>query len=109
MPRAVIDDEPAVDQMELRRVLEAVSDPIRLSIVVQLSEADEDITCGSFDLPIKASTATHHFTALRQAGLIHQYYRGTSRLNTLRADDVEEAFPGLLGSVVSAAQKQRPQ
>lgn len=109
MPRAVIDDEPTVDQMQLRHVLEAVSDPIRLSIMVQLSEADEDITCGSFDLPIKASTATHHFTALRRAGVIHQYYRGTSRLNRLRVDDVEAAFPGLLGSIVSAAQKQRLQ
>lgn len=59
--------------------------------------------CGC--LPVHPSTATHHFTALRQAGVIHQYYAGTSRMNVLRRDDLNAAFPGLLRAVLSAAAK----
>ncbi|MEV7233969.1 hypothetical protein AB0N06_08235 [Streptomyces sp. NPDC051020] len=32
---------------------------------------------------------------LREAGLIWQYYVGTSRMNTLRRTEMSEAFPGL--------------
>ena len=106
MARAAIDDEPAVVDMRFPRILEAVADPIRLSIISQLAAAEGDISCGSFDLPIKASTATHHFTALRQAGIIHQYYVGTSRMNTLRADDLQLAYPGFLTAVINGAQRE---
>jgi DNA-binding transcriptional ArsR family regulator len=53
-------------------------------------------TCGSFDLPVTKSTCTHHFKVLREAGVIHQRQEGTSRLNTLRREDLEARFPGLL-------------
>ncbi|GGG68931.1 transcriptional regulator [Kocuria dechangensis] len=102
MARAIT-DEPAVGDFDFTRVLEAVADPIRLSILRQLAGAEEDLSCGAIELPIKASTATHHFTALRQAGLLHQYYVGTSRLNVLRVDDMETAFPGFLPALLNAA------
>jgi DNA-binding transcriptional ArsR family regulator len=68
-----------------------------------LSESTTDVKCGGFDLPVSTSTATHHFHVLRTAGLIRQYYVGTSRMNALRHDEVEEAFPGLLDAVVAAS------
>jgi DNA-binding transcriptional ArsR family regulator len=105
MARAPIDDEPSVEDLHFPRVLEVIADPVRLSIVTQLAEAPADISCGSFDLPVKASTATHHFTALRQAGVIHQYYVGTSRMNVLREADLEKAFPGFLPAVVAGARR----
>jgi len=107
MARALIDDEPSVEDLHFPRVLEVIADPIRLSIVAQLAAAEADISCGNFDLPIKASTATHHFTALRQAGVIHQYYVGTSRMNVLREADLERAFPGFLPSVIAGARSGR--
>ena len=41
-------------------------------------------------------------SALRQAGLIHQYYTETSRLDVLRRRYLGTAFPGFMDSVISA-------
>lgn len=104
MPRqGEVNDEPSLESYDFSRVLAAVADPIRLSIVRQLAEADAPMSCGAIELPVKASTATHHFTALRQAGVLHQYYVGTSRMNVLRVDDVEQLYPGFLPAVVAGA------
>ena len=101
----VISDEPNAADFDFSRVLNAIADPIRLAIVAQLAAAPTDISCGSFVLPVHPSTATHHFTALRQAGVIHQYYAGTSRMNVLRRDELNTVFPGFLDAVISAAAK----
>ncbi|MEU7281150.1 helix-turn-helix transcriptional regulator [Streptomyces sp. NPDC045431] len=96
---------PQLSEVTLQQVLEALVDPVRRSVVSQLAIADEDIACGAFDMPVSKSTATHHFKVLREAGLIRQYYVGTSRMNALRRTEVEEAFPGLLGAVTGAREE----
>jgi DNA-binding transcriptional ArsR family regulator len=101
-----IPPHPDVRTVTLQRVLEALVDPVRRSIVTQLYDAHADIRCGGFDLPVSTSTATHHFRVLREAGLIRQYYVGTSRLNALRRADVDAAFPGLLDAIVAADRRQ---
>ncbi|NUO99288.1 MAG: helix-turn-helix transcriptional regulator [Nonomuraea sp.] len=93
---------PDLREITLQRVLEALVDPVRRSIVRQLDDASEDISCGSFDISVSKSTATHHFRVLREAGLIRQHYVGTSRMNTLRRAEFDKAFPGLLDAVVAA-------
>jgi DNA-binding transcriptional ArsR family regulator len=92
---------PSCDEMELATVLHALSDPMRLRIVAGLSVQD-DRTCKSFDLPVTKSTCTHHFRVLREAGVIRQRLEGTTKLNSLRRDDLEARFPGLLESVLRA-------
>ena len=54
-------------------------------------------------LSITKSTATHHFRVLRDAGVIHQVEDGTARLNSLRREDLDARFPGLLDAVLGAA------
>jgi len=93
--------EPGRDEIELPAVLHALSDPVRLQIVAKLSDGVEH-TCGSIELPVTKSTCTHHFRVLREAGLIHQRQEGTSRRNSLRSEDLEARFPGLLGTVLAA-------
>jgi DNA-binding transcriptional ArsR family regulator len=93
---------PAVDDLDLAAVLHALSDPVRLEIVAGLAGGDER-TCGSFDVAVTKSTCTHHFRVLREAGLIRQRQQGTARLNSLRRDDLETRFPGLLGTILEAA------
>ncbi|MBT2231751.1 helix-turn-helix transcriptional regulator [Nonomuraea sp. NEAU-A123] len=92
---------PEVSQFDLQQVLEALVDPVRRSIVTQLGAADEDLKCGAFDISVTKSTATHHFKVLREAGLIRQYYVGTSRMNALRRAELDEAFPGLLDALTT--------
>ncbi|MEU4269252.1 helix-turn-helix transcriptional regulator [Streptomyces sp. NPDC026092] len=91
---------PDLRTIGLQQVLEALVDPVRRQIVSVLHAADQDLNCGAIDLPVSKSTATHHFHVLREAGLIRQHYVGTSRMNGLRREEFEEAFPGLLQAVV---------
>jgi DNA-binding transcriptional ArsR family regulator len=93
---------PAANEIDLAAVLHALSDPMRLRIVVSLADGDHR-PCGGFDLPVSKSTCTHHFKVLREAGVIRQRLEGTTRLNSLRRDELEQRFPGLLDSVLRAA------
>jgi DNA-binding transcriptional ArsR family regulator len=94
---------PAVEELELGAVLHALSDPVRLQIVAQLAHSDGEHTCGSFGLPVTKSTCTHHFKVLREAGVIYQRAQGTTRLNRLRREDLDDRFPGLLDTILRAA------
>jgi DNA-binding transcriptional ArsR family regulator len=93
---------PARDDIDLAAVLHALSDPMRLRIVAGLA-AQDDRTCKSFDLPVTKSTCTHHFRVLREAGVIRQRLEGTTKLNSLRREDLDARFPGLLDSVLRGA------
>ena len=93
---------PERDAIELAAVLHALSDPMRLRIVNELASGEER-TCKSFDLPIVKSTCTHHFRVLREAGVIRQRVEGTTRMNSLRREELDRRFPGLLDAVLSAA------
>ncbi|MGW7098099.1 ArsR/SmtB family transcription factor [Streptomyces sp. NPDC054838] len=94
---------PETAEIRLEGVLHALSDPVRLSIVRELAAATEELACSSFLLPVTKSTTTHHFRVLREAGVVRQAYRGTTKLNDLRRADLETLFPGLLDTVLMAA------
>lgn len=94
---------PQTDAIELAPMLHALSDPQRLSIVRELSESPEPLQCGALHLDVSKSTRTHHFRVLREAGVIRQEVLGTSRYTTLRRDDLDARFPGLLDAVLAAA------
>jgi DNA-binding transcriptional ArsR family regulator len=94
---------PARDELELTGVLHALSDPMRLQIVAQLADSDGPRACGSFGLPVSKSTLSHHFRVLREAGVIEQLAVGRHKMTTLRGDDLDARFPGLLASVLGAA------
>ena len=96
---------PCCADLELSAVLHALSDPVRLQIVAELAQGEGECTCGSFELPVTKSTCTHHFKVLREAGVIKQRQQGTTRLNTLRRDDLESRFPGLLDTILKAADR----
>ncbi|MFI8291456.1 ArsR/SmtB family transcription factor [Streptomyces sp. NPDC085614] len=99
-------DHPARDEIRLEDVLHALSDAVRLRIVSEMAREDAELSCSHFDLPVTKSTTTHHFRVLRESGVIQQIYRGTTKLNALRRDDLDALFPGLLDSVLAAAAAQ---
>ncbi len=94
---------PARETLELTSVLHALSDPMRLRVVATLATEDQPRACGSFGLPVTKSTLTHHFRVLRQAGVIEQHLVGRTKMTSLRRDDLDARFPGLLDSVLSAS------
>ncbi|MBD1539247.1 helix-turn-helix transcriptional regulator [Arthrobacter sp. S13_S34] len=97
--------EPAIEELKLEAVLAALADPLRLTIVRKLMlESDAyDETCGWFGFDRPKSSLTHHFRALRDAGIIHQRQYGLERRSRLRTEDLNKRFPGLL-DLVSAWQ-----
>jgi DNA-binding transcriptional ArsR family regulator len=94
---------PERDEIELPAVLHALSDRHRLEIVRRLAEDSEPRPCGSLSLGVTKSTMTHHFRTLREAGVIRQERQGTSKFTSLRREDLDARFPGLLDSVLASA------
>ncbi|MGW1469031.1 ArsR/SmtB family transcription factor [Streptomyces sp. NPDC002308] len=95
--------EPAVDELRLETVLGALSDPLRLTIIQKLLLESErfDHTCGWFGLDRPKSSLTHHFKALREAGVTRQRQYGLERRSQVRVDDLNARFPGLLELVAA--------
>jgi len=95
--------EPAREELRLEAVLGALADPLRLTIVKRLLLDSEqyDHSCGWFGFDRPKSTLTHHFRALREAGVIRQRQYGLERRSRVRSEDLEARFPGLLALVVA--------
>ncbi|MCK7622589.1 helix-turn-helix domain-containing protein [Streptomyces sp. RS10V-4] len=95
--------EPAAADLRLETVFGALSDPLRLFIVRRLLlESEEfDHPCGWFGLDRPKSSLTHHFKALREAGLIRQRQYGLERRSHVRVADLDARFPGLLDLVTA--------
>jgi DNA-binding transcriptional ArsR family regulator len=91
--------QPETDDLDLTTVLQALGDPVRLKIVRALASSGEQ-ACGSMELGISTSTRSHHFKTLREAGVTYTRIEGTHRHVSLRRDDLEARFPGLLDAVL---------
>ena len=98
----VLQNEPKKADLQLTAVLYALSDDTRLQIVQTLATTD-DIACSYFDIHMPKSSLSHHFRVLRASGVITTRKEGTSRLNRLRREDLEERFPGVLESVLASS------
>jgi DNA-binding transcriptional ArsR family regulator len=93
---------PNREDIELTSVLYALSDPIRLSIVIEIVKSGEQ-PCGYFDFPVVKSTMTHHVRTLREAGVLNVRKQGTQHFLTLRSEDLNLRFPGLLTAILQTA------
>jgi DNA-binding transcriptional ArsR family regulator len=83
-------------------ILSALGDPIRLQILKKLASGDE-LTCSCCDVNLQKSALSHHFKVLREAGLINVRIEGTQRFLSIRYEDLDARFPGLIGSVLKNA------
>jgi len=97
---------PNLATADLVTVLQALSDPVRLEIVRQLARCDGgegELSCGQLDLPVGKSTCSHHFKTLAGAGVIAEREAGTRKYLRLRRAELDRRFPGLIESVLRAA------
>lgn len=90
---------PDVANVTLEHVLHALSDSVRLEIVRQLA-AVREASCGELDGGRPKSSMSHHFRILREAGLVRTHISGTTHRNALRAEELNQRFPGLLDAVL---------
>jgi len=96
---------PTIEQVELTDIMYALADPTRLEIVILLAQAGKKLTCGEINLNRPKSSMSHHFKILRSAGLVETLIEGTEHMNSLRFEEVESKFPGVLSAVLKAATK----
>jgi DNA-binding transcriptional ArsR family regulator len=92
--------QPATADLDLTTVLQALGDPVRLRIVRVLA-AEGEQPCGSVELGVSKATRSHHFRVLREAGMTRTRLEGTRRLVTLRREDLDARFPGLLDAILA--------
>jgi DNA-binding transcriptional ArsR family regulator len=104
---------PDSKDISLAGVLYALGDPVRLEIVRLLATKGEQ-PCAGFDFAIVSgntqkaiakSTMSHHFRVLRESGVLYCRKEGTQHLNSLRREELDAMFPGLMAAVLEAAQK----
>jgi DNA-binding transcriptional ArsR family regulator len=95
-PREKIHHPPA-ESLDLATIMRTLGDPIRLEMVRILADGRQH-PCGelSAELGLPASTGSYHMRLLREAGLTRALAAGTQRLISLRRDDLESRFPGLV-------------
>ncbi|MEU0569854.1 helix-turn-helix transcriptional regulator [Nonomuraea sp. NPDC005983] len=100
-------EHPEADEIAIPRVLFALSEPLRLSMVQLLAERGEvdSIELGP-DLP--RSTLTHHTSLLRESGVVFVRAEGRKCMIQLRRDDLEARFPGLINTVLNGYQEAAP-
>jgi DNA-binding transcriptional ArsR family regulator len=103
----VIDDiaQPDTEELDLPRLLAALSDPGRLAMVRTLDDSGEE-SCARILEEVgrgySKSTMSHHLKVLREAGLTRTRVEGSRRYVSLRRGDLDARFPGLLDAVLEA-------
>ncbi len=91
------------DDVPLLTALSAIADPVRIQLIRDLaSHPDWALSCSNFDVPVGRAAKSHHFSVLRDAGLVEQRDQGPKRLNRLRREEFDARFPGLLDLTLRA-------
>ncbi|WP_189097497.1 ArsR/SmtB family transcription factor [Streptomyces kronopolitis] len=92
------------DDVPLLTALAALADPVRMHLICTLAKhPDWTLSCSNFDVSVGRAAKSHHFSVLRDAGLVEQRDQGTKRLNRLRREEFDARFPGLLALALRAA------
>ncbi|GAA1673116.1 ArsR/SmtB family transcription factor [Fodinicola feengrottensis] len=95
---------PPIETVTLTDVFGALADPVRLLAVRTLAGLGSS-PCNDLyraaGLTIGRSTFSHHQKILREAGLIHERIDGARRILSIRTDDLDSRFPGLLAVIAT--------
>ncbi|MCW2639141.1 MAG: transcriptional regulator [Dactylosporangium sp.] len=95
--------EPALAGVPVTAVLQALADATRLRMVRALADGGERL-CGALEEQLPKATRSHHLKVLREAGVTHTRAVGTGRYVSLRRDELDQHFPGLLAAVLAATE-----
>ena len=95
---------PSLDDVSLTAVMQALSDPCRVSIVqALLAEEERELACNEISLDVAKATRSHHFDVLREAGIIFTRCEGTRCMSSVRRRELNKRFPGLLKLILHEA------
>ncbi|QLY29746.1 ArsR/SmtB family transcription factor [Nocardia huaxiensis] len=95
--------QPAAEDIEFVAVMHALSDPVRLRLLVALDDdADHTCTAAAEGIDVHKSTTSHHYRVLRESGIISSRQEGRLRLVRLRREELNARFPGVLDAALAA-------
>ena len=99
---------PEKEAITLAGLLYALSDSIRLEIVMTLSDGTEK---GAYEFKslCKSPTLAYHFRILREAGITKTRIEGRYHFISLRSEDLNTSFPGLIDTIVKSAKSSNKQ
>jgi DNA-binding transcriptional ArsR family regulator len=93
---------PDMADVELVDVLRAVADPIRLEMIRVLADGEPHAkSAADWGFDVHKSTLSHHFKALREAGVTLTIVDGRTHAIQLRRAELDKRFPGLVDALVS--------
>jgi DNA-binding transcriptional ArsR family regulator len=100
---------PDMKDVTLDAVLYALADPSRRAIVRALASdkacEGKGLSCSAAAPPdLPKATMSQHYTKLRAAGVVRAARKGTSVLHTLRCEEINTKFPGLLPAILEAVE-----
>ena len=96
----MIANHPKREQIRLENVLSALGNPLRLEIIRTLADGSE-LSCNALrQEEVAKSTMTHHWRVLRDSGVIWQRPQGRENMISLRREDLDARFPGLLDTLL---------
>lgn len=101
----MIAHHPEPEQIRLENVLLALGNPVRLEVVRILARQGEQ-SCGALSQGVAKSTMSHHWRVLRDSGVIWQRPNGRENLLSLRREDLDRLFPGLLDTLLTALEQR---
>ena len=92
----MIPNHPEPEQIVLENVLFALGNPLRLAIIRRLADGSE-LSCNALrPEEVVKSTMTHHWR------VIWQRPQGRENMISLRREDLDARFPGLLAILLQA-------
>lgn len=95
---------PDTDQILLANVMTALGDETRLAMIGYLAcTGNRELTCSQFSDLGSKTVLSYHVARLREAGVIRVRPEGTRRWVSLRIDDLNIRFPGLLDAIIKSA------
>ena len=96
---------PDADQITMPNVLAALGDETRLAIIGCLARCDvlSGLVCGQLGALTSKTNLTYHVAKLREAGVVNVRPEGTRRRVTLRREDLDRRFPGVLDTILVTA------
>lgn len=97
---------PTMNDVSLETLCYALGDATRLQIIANLHKGGKralicaEATAGIAQL--SSSTSSYHFRMLREGGIVHSVRKGKECYNTLRLDELEKKFPGVMKAVLKS-------
>lgn len=92
---------PTASEMTLTAVCAALGDPVRMKIAQCLARSGEK-NCSGFEVEhLSKSTLSHHIKTLRESGLIRPRIQGKEHFYSLRKEELDERFPGLVALLLA--------